>query len=74
MYYMLSGVEPFSGDTAVQVIFQHIEGEAKALAGVATVSQALSDYITRLLSKDPDQRPSSAVEMLLDLERLREAA
>ncbi len=74
MYYMLSGVEPFSGDTAVQIIFQHIEGEAKVLAGVAAVPQALSDYVMRLLSKDPDQRPSSSLEMLLDLERLREAA
>jgi serine/threonine-protein kinase len=74
MYYMLSGVEPFSGDTAVQIIFQHVEGEAKALSGVATVPQALSDYIMRVLSKDPDQRPSGALEMMLDLERLREAA
>jgi HEAT repeat protein len=73
-YYMLSGLEPFAGDTAVQIIFQHVEGDPRALGDVVTVPEALSDYIMRVLSKNPDHRPASAVEMLLDLERLREAA
>jgi len=75
MYYMLSGTEPFSGDTAVQVIFQHIEGEAKPLDRVVPdVPPALSAYVMRLLSKDPDQRPAGAVEMLVDIEQLRDPA
>jgi serine/threonine-protein kinase len=64
MYEMLSGVKPFTGETAVNVLFQHLEAEVQPLFElVPDVPDALGLLVMRAMSRDRDKRPSSAAEM-----------
>jgi tRNA A-37 threonylcarbamoyl transferase component Bud32 len=69
LYEMLAGAPPFDGDTNFEVLNQHV-GQAPAPVAMlrGEVPPALDAVISRLLEKDPANRPASAwevVEMLL---------
>jgi eukaryotic-like serine/threonine-protein kinase len=67
-YYMLSGQTPFSETTAEAQLLAHLNQEPRSLGEIAThIPQALVDLIMRGLSKDMDQRPSSAAALAEDL-------
>jgi len=71
-YEMLTGVVPFAGDSAMQVMFQRLKEKPK---NPKQLNPELPDYMARLimkcLEKNPAQRYQSAGEVLADLEAER---
>lgn len=64
LYEMLAGRLPFLGDDAVGVISQHISTPPVRLSWHnPDVPPAVEDLVLRLLSKEPQDRPSSAAEV-----------
>jgi serine/threonine-protein kinase len=75
LFRMLSGRDPFSGDNAVNVLFQHVEGEVPRLdEAVPGITPELSDLVYRAMARQPADRPASAADMLESLSMLRRAA
>lgn len=71
MYEMLSGRQPFTGGNAVNVLFQHLEGEVETLIKVApTVPADLALLVMKTMSRFPNDRPASANELLQSLRAL----
>jgi ABC-type oligopeptide transport system substrate-binding subunit/DNA-binding SARP family transcriptional activator len=65
LYELTTGRLPFVADDALAVISQHLHAPVvPPRARNADVSPALDRLIVRLLSKNPDERPSSAAEVL----------
>ena len=72
MYHMLTGRKPFDGDTVYNVIAKVICEQPPTFGELGVkVSPALESLITKMMDKDPEQRPQSARALL---ELLRQAA
>jgi serine/threonine protein kinase len=72
LYEMLCGQVPFTGESFVAILTQHLFSEAKPLAAVnpkVTVPKAIESIIFKAMSKDRDERYSTMLEMLEDLQR-----
>jgi len=68
-YQMLTGRLPFEGETAQEVLVQHITGEAAPADSLRPdVPDDLLDAVERCLRKDPAARFASAEELLRSLE------
>jgi predicted ATPase/class 3 adenylate cyclase len=73
LYEMTCGRPPFSGHDPVAVISQHLNTPPVAPSfHNPSLPPALNDLILKLLAKDPQDRPSSADEVLAALQTLRE--
>jgi class 3 adenylate cyclase len=73
LYEMTCGRPPFSGHDPVAVISQHLNTPPVAPSfHNSSLPPALNDLILKLLAKDPQDRPSSAEEVLTALQTLRE--
>jgi class 3 adenylate cyclase len=73
LYEMTCGRPPFSGHDPVAVISQHLNTPPVAPSfHNASLPPALNDLILKLLAKNPQDRPSSAEEVLAALQSLRE--
>ncbi len=71
LYELLTGRPPFLGDDLVSVISQHIHTPPVAPSWHAPdCPRALDALVTRLLAKDPSERPPSAVDVLAALEAI----
>ena len=65
MYEMLSGRQPFTGSNAVNLLFQHLEGDVEPLGKlVPGIPTAVERLVTQAMSRDPSDRPGSANVML----------
>ncbi len=65
LYEMLTGRQPFTGDTPMQVAVQHAQQPMPFAAEVnPTVSRAVDDVIQWATQKDPSDRPRDARTML----------
>lgn len=70
MYQMLTGVTPFQGKTAIDVIVAKIDGRyVPARERMPELPLELDDVVCRLLAAHPDERYQSASELLQDLEQ-----
>jgi eukaryotic-like serine/threonine-protein kinase len=69
LYELLVGEPPFSGDSMVSIIFQHIS-EPPTPPGDQSgdISSDIDAIVMRALAKDPDDRYQSAAEMKADIE------
>jgi serine/threonine-protein kinase len=68
LYEMLAGKKPFDGETAVQILFQHLEGTAEPLSLLRKdVSSDLESLVVRSMAREPDQRHQTAEELLGDI-------
>jgi predicted Ser/Thr protein kinase len=68
-YELLVGEPPFSGDTMVSIVFQHISEPATAPSVVnPDISPDIDAIVLKALAKDPDDRYQSAAEMKADVE------
>ena len=56
MYELLTGRPPFSGESTLEVLHQHLSAEPRR---PSTVPEPLWTVIERCLSKDPGRRPSA---------------
>ncbi len=69
MYYeMLTGKKPYTGATAMEVIYKHKRTE---LPAIATQFDGYADILHRLLAKSPADRYQSAQELLGAIAALR---
>ena len=74
MYEMLTGVLPFDGATAVAVALKQVKNEPVPPRSInAAIPKSLNDLVLRAIEKSPDDRFSSAAEMLADLRSIRDA-
>jgi hypothetical protein len=59
---MLTGKPPYSGDNAIQVANRHLNDPVPEVRALRPgVAGTLADLIERMLAKDPDARPDTAV-------------
>jgi serine/threonine-protein kinase len=74
LYEMVTGGSPFSGETAMDLMFQRVQ---KAAPDPRALAPELPEYfrrvVLRCLERDPADRYGSAAEVLSDLEAARAA-
>lgn len=74
MYEMLTGEQPFTGDEAVAIAYQHANGHVPAPSEKnPLVPQELDDIVRWCTERDPDNRPSHAralLEHIVNIERV----
>ena len=70
LYEMLTGKKPFQGDSDIQIIISHLSDPAPTLPSGLEQYQELVD---RMIAKNPDERFTTAAEMLLYIKTLRQA-
>jgi len=64
IFHCIAGVTPFSGSKAVELIIRHMNETPPLLDTLrADTPEELVILVSRLLEKDPDNRPSSAGEV-----------
>ncbi|HZL86029.1 MAG TPA: HEAT repeat domain-containing protein [Candidatus Krumholzibacteria bacterium] len=64
MYEMLSGQRPYTGDTPVKILFQHLEGNAEPLAMfVPTLRPSLAALVMRTMARQVAARPRDTREL-----------
>ena len=69
LYEMSTGRVPFMGDDDIAVISQHVNTPAVAPSWHnPSIPRTLDSLITRLMSKNPDERPQTAEEVLQALD------
>ena len=72
MYEMMTGRAPYDGESPVAVAIQHINGGAPMPSTLnPNIPGGLEQIIMKAMAVDPDQRYSSATQMLVDLEEFR---
>ena len=70
LYEMLTGRAPFSGDTPLAIAYKHVRESAPPPSSAnSDVPPELDAVIMKSMSKNPDNRYSSATEMKQDLDR-----
>jgi len=71
LYEMVIGEPPFTGPSAVSIIYKHLNEQPPKLCQIDdSLPPALESIVERLLQKDPDRRFGSATETILALEAL----
>ena len=69
LYELLTGRPPFEGDSAVSVAYQHVSEAPQPPSVIAPdVPEALDRIVMKALTKDRDERYSTAAEFRADLE------
>ncbi len=75
LYEMLTGKVPFDGDNPVSIAYKHVREDPLPPTMVnPDISPGLEAVVMKALSKNPENRYQSAVEMRSDLERCLEGA
>jgi serine/threonine-protein kinase len=68
-YQLVTGILPFDGKSAPEVMTKVLREEAKPVAEIAPdVPPAIAAFIVRTLAKDPANRPQSASAFIVELE------
>ena len=70
LYEMLTGKKPFQGDSDIQIIISHLSEPVPSLPAGLEQYQELVD---RMIAKNPDERFSTAEEMLLYIKAFRQS-
>ena len=72
LFELVSGVPPFTGDSAVAVAYQHVREEPEPPSAYdGTLPPEVDAVVMKAMAKDPGQRYQSAAEMREDLLRAR---
>ena len=68
MYQSLAGRPPYDGNTIIEIFEAHLYTDATPLADLVPDCPAdVADLVTRLLAKDPLERPTSAADVRAEL-------
>lgn len=68
-YEMFTGVQPFKGDTAVAILFSHLEAEIPTPRSVCPeIPEKLDALIQSMMAKSPDARPQTCQDVLAQLQ------
>ncbi len=74
-YFLLTGVTPHSGETALAVAVQHLNSAPTPLENVRPeLSSALARTVHQMLAKKPENRPAGPSELLVALRELAKTA
>lgn len=74
LFEMLTGSQPFDGETPIQVAYQHVHSDVPAPSSrVPGLPRELDDLVRRATSRDPDQRPADADRLLAELSAVHRA-
>ncbi len=74
LYRLCTGVMPFTGDTTMALLMSLGLDHPKTVRELkADVPEALSDLVTRLLAKKPEDRPQSAREVVQAIQAISRA-
>ncbi|MEV7405430.1 Stk1 family PASTA domain-containing Ser/Thr kinase [Streptomyces sp. NPDC091267] len=72
LYEMLTGTKPHTGDSAAQVIYQHLNEDVPApSAAVPGLAGELDALVASATARDPEVRPFDAVALLAESRRAR---
>ncbi|NLF05670.1 MAG: Stk1 family PASTA domain-containing Ser/Thr kinase [Actinomycetales bacterium] len=72
LYEMITGRQPFTGETPVQVAFQHVSNDIPAPSdSVDWLPQEMDDLVHALAARNPDDRPNDAAAALELVRRTR---
>lgn len=72
LFETLTGEELYSGENPVQVIAKHLEETPEKFDSANIRPKRLKDVISTCIQKDIDKRYQSAVELGIDLQRIKE--
>jgi serine/threonine-protein kinase len=71
MYECLSGARPFTAETPVKVLFQHLEGASTPLRElIPELPEAVGALISGAMARDPNDRPAGAIELRDAIDRV----
>jgi serine/threonine-protein kinase len=74
LYEMLTGTQPFRGETPIQIAFQHVNSDVPAPSDTASWLPAeVDELVGALAAREPDDRPADAAAALALLRRTRTA-
>lgn len=72
LFEMLTGGKAFTGETPIHVAYQHVHGGVPAPSSrVEGIPASLDELVAEATSRDPDERPEDAAELLGLLRRVR---
>ncbi len=72
-YTLLTGQEPFRGETSTSIVLKHLHEPPPDLGGLRPdLPSAWIELIGRLLAKKPEDRPQSAEELMASIAELPE--
>lgn len=72
LYEMLTGRQPFTGETPIQVAFQHVSSEVPAPSTLVDwLPSEVDELVAALAARDPDDRPVDATAACQLLRRTR---
>ncbi|MCP2256727.1 serine/threonine protein kinase [Streptoalloteichus tenebrarius] len=72
LYEMLTGVPPYTGDTALSVAYRHVNDDVPPpSASTPGIPPALDELVVQATRRDPAARPQDAAAFLLALQRVR---
>jgi eukaryotic-like serine/threonine-protein kinase len=72
MFEAFSAKKPFSGETPVKVLFQHLEADIPSLKNAApNLPETVYQLVEKAMCKDPGGRPQTAQEFWQSLESIR---
>ena len=75
LFEMLTGQRPFMGEAPAEVAYQHVNTPPPLPSAlVGGLSPQLEELVLRLLAKKPEQRPSSAAQVLGEIEAMARGA
>ncbi|NHN55935.1 Stk1 family PASTA domain-containing Ser/Thr kinase [Calidifontibacter sp. DB0510] len=74
LYELLTGAKAYPGDSPIHVAYQHVHGTMpRASDTVSTVPPEVDDLIALATAKDPQDRPTSAADLLVALRTTRQS-
>jgi len=73
LFELLTGRQPFTGDTPLSIAYQHVNSGVPAPSTVAPgIPAAVDQLVLAATSRDPAHRPADAGELLRSVRRVRE--
>lgn len=76
IYEMLTGTQPFTGETPIQIAFQHVNSDVPSpsdAGGAGWLPAEVDELVAALAAREPDDRPADAGAALALLRRTRTA-
>jgi len=72
LFEMLTGRQPFTGDSSIQIAYQHVNSSVPLPSSlVPGLAPDLDELVQWCTARDPDQRPHSAEDLLGELRHIR---
>lgn len=72
LFEMLTGTKAFTGETALQIAYQHVHGQVPAPSSrIRTLPAELDHLVALATSRDPDDRPLDARALLREVRQVR---